>query len=312
MAQRVLTRRSRWPTSSRRSSSGPPVRRSAASGCPRPARRERRPARRCGQTCRARGSSAASWPSAGSPPERLVHRARSRSAQRRPTRVGSPPAPRRDLSRGRGPTAGRPARVRAGRRQLRRRHARHRRPRPRRRQGTQATCRPAHQGGQGGPRRLACRARRPARRAAVPDAHRPASEPRRRRAPRRHPRRDRSRSAAHRCTASAIHPHVLRHSCAMSLLHAGVDSTVIALWLGHADVRSTQPYIHADMTIKERALALVTPATVAPRPLHAHRRRARLPRQPRITMPTSPRPRHLEKPAATRRSRHAARTTVSA
>ena len=32
----------------------------------------------------------------------------------------------------------------------------------------------------------------------------------------------------------------------------------------HADVRSTQPYIHADMTIRDRALALVTPATVAP------------------------------------------------
>lgn len=43
-----------------------------------------------------------------------------------------------------------------------------------------------------------------------------------------------------------------------------VDSTVIALWLGHADVRSTQPYIHADMTIKERALALVAPASVKP------------------------------------------------
>jgi len=74
-------------------------------------------------------------------------------------------------------------------------------------------------------------------------------------------------TAAERCASlndKQIHPHVLRHSCAMSLLHAGVDSTVIALWLGHADVRSTQPYIHADMTIKERALALVTPATVAP------------------------------------------------
>lgn len=61
-----------------------------------------------------------------------------------------------------------------------------------------------------------------------------------------------------------LHPHVLRHSCAMSLLQAGVDSTVIALWLGHADVRSTTPYIHADMTIKERALALVTPVSVTP------------------------------------------------
>ncbi|MGH2781488.1 MAG: tyrosine-type recombinase/integrase [Thermoleophilaceae bacterium] len=59
-----------------------------------------------------------------------------------------------------------------------------------------------------------------------------------------------------------LHPHVLRHSCAMSLLQAGVDTTVIALWLGHADVRSTQPYLHADLTIKERALALLTPTTV--------------------------------------------------
>jgi len=64
--------------------------------------------------------------------------------------------------------------------------------------------------------------------------------------------------------AKRLHPHVLRHSCAMALLQAGVDATVIALWLGHADVRSTQPYIHADLTIKERALALTTPASVQP------------------------------------------------
>jgi len=50
----------------------------------------------------------------------------------------------------------------------------------------------------------------------------------------------------------------------MSLLQAGVDTTVIALWLGHADVRSTQPYLHADLTIKERALALVAPTDVKP------------------------------------------------
>jgi site-specific recombinase XerD len=74
-------------------------------------------------------------------------------------------------------------------------------------------------------------------------------------------------AAASRCASLAakqLHPHVLRHSCAMSLLQAGVDTTVIALWLGHTDVRSTQPYLHADLTIKERALALVTPATVKP------------------------------------------------
>ncbi len=51
-----------------------------------------------------------------------------------------------------------------------------------------------------------------------------------------------------------IHPHVLRHTCAMNLLHSGVDTAVIALWLGHADIRSTATYLHADMTIKERAL----------------------------------------------------------
>jgi len=74
-------------------------------------------------------------------------------------------------------------------------------------------------------------------------------------------------TAAERCTSLSerkLHPHALRHTCAMSMLHAGVDSTVIALWLGHADVRSTQQYIHADMTIKERALALITPLSVAP------------------------------------------------
>ncbi|WP_426504309.1 tyrosine-type recombinase/integrase [Dactylosporangium sp. McL0621] len=61
-----------------------------------------------------------------------------------------------------------------------------------------------------------------------------------------------------------IHPHVLRHSCAMSLLQAGVDTTVIALWLGHANVRSTDAYVHADMTTKEKALALTTPITARP------------------------------------------------
>jgi site-specific recombinase XerD len=74
-------------------------------------------------------------------------------------------------------------------------------------------------------------------------------------------------TARQRCPSlesKQLHPHVLRHSCAMSLLQAGVDTTVIALWLGHADVRSTQPYLHADLTIKEKALALVTPAGVKP------------------------------------------------
>src|SRR5205814_7110530 len=74
-------------------------------------------------------------------------------------------------------------------------------------------------------------------------------------------------TAARRCPSllgKRIHPHVLRHSCAMSLLQAGVDTSVIALWLGHAGVRSTDAYIHADISIKERALALTTPASAKP------------------------------------------------
>jgi site-specific recombinase XerD len=61
-----------------------------------------------------------------------------------------------------------------------------------------------------------------------------------------------------------LHPHVLRHSCAMSLLQARVDTAVIALWMGHADIRSTAPYLHADLAIKERALAMTTPTDVRP------------------------------------------------
>ena len=61
-----------------------------------------------------------------------------------------------------------------------------------------------------------------------------------------------------------LHPHVLRHSCAMSLLQAGVDTAVIALWLGHADLRSTSIYLHADMSIKQRALDATTPSSTAP------------------------------------------------
>jgi site-specific recombinase XerD len=59
-------------------------------------------------------------------------------------------------------------------------------------------------------------------------------------------------------------PHVLRHTADMRLLHAGVDTSVIALWLGHEDIRSTQMYLHADLTIKERALARTAPASIWP------------------------------------------------
>ncbi len=50
-------------------------------------------------------------------------------------------------------------------------------------------------------------------------------------------------------------PHVLRHTAAMRLLEGGVDRAVIALWLGHESVETTQVYFHADMRLKEKALA---------------------------------------------------------
>lgn len=55
-----------------------------------------------------------------------------------------------------------------------------------------------------------------------------------------------------------VTPHVLRHSTAMDLLHSGVDQSVIALWLGHESVETTQMYVHADLRLKEKALARMT------------------------------------------------------
>lgn len=61
-----------------------------------------------------------------------------------------------------------------------------------------------------------------------------------------------------------VSPHVLRHTAAMRLLHAGIDTSVIALWLGHEGVETTQIYLHADLRIKERALARTTPIASPP------------------------------------------------
>jgi integrase/recombinase XerD len=50
----------------------------------------------------------------------------------------------------------------------------------------------------------------------------------------------------------------------MCLLHAGVDTTVIALWLGHEQVETTQIYLHADLKLKEQALARTIPPDGTP------------------------------------------------
>jgi integrase/recombinase XerD len=48
------------------------------------------------------------------------------------------------------------------------------------------------------------------------------------------------------------------------LLHAGVDITVIALWLGHEGTQTTHVYLHADLALKERALARTAPPNTTP------------------------------------------------
>ena len=71
--------------------------------------------------------------------------------------------------------------------------------------------------------------------------------------------------AAARCPSMRgkhVTPHTLRHSAAMALLHSGVDLSVIALWLGHESTQTVQHYLHADMALKERALARTTPPDV--------------------------------------------------
>jgi site-specific recombinase XerD len=48
----------------------------------------------------------------------------------------------------------------------------------------------------------------------------------------------------------------------MDLLQHGVDRSVISLWLGHESVETTQMYLHADLQLKEAALAKTAPLNV--------------------------------------------------
>jgi len=63
----------------------------------------------------------------------------------------------------------------------------------------------------------------------------------------------------------SVTPHVLRHTTAVTLLQAGVDRSVIALWLGHESIETTQIYLDADLSMKERALARTAPFPAAAR-----------------------------------------------
>ena len=48
----------------------------------------------------------------------------------------------------------------------------------------------------------------------------------------------------------------------MSLLQAGVNESEIALWLGHESPSTAHMYVEADLAMKERALARLTPPEI--------------------------------------------------
>ena len=76
-----------------------------------------------------------------------------------------------------------------------------------------------------------------------------------------------ARTAVDHCRSlvgKQIGVHTLRYSCAMNLLQAGVDLASIALWLGDEGLRTVQHYLHADLALKERALARATPPDTKP------------------------------------------------
>jgi site-specific recombinase XerD len=64
--------------------------------------------------------------------------------------------------------------------------------------------------------------------------------------------------------AKHVTMHTLRHTAAMRLLLAGNDVTVIALWLGHEQIETTNIYLHADMTHKQRAIDRTKPLGAKP------------------------------------------------
>jgi site-specific recombinase XerD len=76
---------------------------------------------------------------------------------------------------------------------------------------------------------------------------------------------DRAATTCPSLAAKRVTPHVLRHTNAVDLLQAGVDRSVIALWLGHESVETTQIYLHADLALKERALATTAPVGIGRR-----------------------------------------------
>jgi integrase/recombinase XerD len=73
-----------------------------------------------------------------------------------------------------------------------------------------------------------------------------------------------SRAKHSKSPLSSTFSEKLQITAAMELLHSGVDITVIALWLGHESPTTTRVYLHADMALKEKALARTTSPDTTP------------------------------------------------
>ena len=217
-------------------------------------------------------------------PRLLPHRRRDRGPARRPGHrdVARPPRPRAPRPR----RPDRAAVLRAHRADPRRRPDRDRADRPLPRQGPETADHPAHREHRrrhphlappSSPANPPTRCSRPlpgGRLSSTPSRtwSDSTSRPRRQAA---RPSRDKN-----------VTPHTLRHTAAMALLHAGVDTVIIALWLGHERADTTQIYLHADLDLKEKALARTTPPDDEARTLPAPRQAPRLPRRALI-MPTT-------------------------
>jgi integrase/recombinase XerD len=129
--------------------------------------------------------------------------------------------------------------------------------------GPQAAHHPTDQGDRGSPPRMAGRARQPARRAAVSDQHRHAADPQSPRPPGRKARRLRRRAlpVAGRQDDHAARPAPHRRDAAPARRrrhhrHRTVPRTRAS--------RTTQMYLHADLALKERALARTKPLDSKP------------------------------------------------
>jgi integrase/recombinase XerD len=70
------------------------------------------------------------------------------------------------------------------------------------------------------------------------------------------------RLAAKKCPSLAtkkLAAHSMRHTCASHLLESRVETNAISAWLGHVSTRSTDPYLHTNLSYKRQILEKLGP-----------------------------------------------------